>query len=126
MERSALGKSYKGGETIVRQGEKGNCMYVIQSGEAEVLIGDENGRTIQLAVLSKGDFFGEMAIIQEEVRSATVRAISEVRAIVVDKRIFLRRVHEDPSFAFRIMEKMATRIREMDNKIIYAGQRRQK
>ncbi len=125
VENSALGKSYKEGEIIVRQGEKGNCMYVIQSGRVEVLISDENNREIQLAVLSKGDFFGEMAIIQEEVRVATVRAVGEVRVIVVDKRIFLRRVHEDPSFAFRIMEKMAKRIREMDNKILYAGQAKQ-
>ncbi len=119
-DKSALGKSYKEGENIVRQGEKGNCMYVIQSGRAEVLIRNEKNEEIQLAVLSKGDFFGEMAIIQEEVRSATVRALDEVRVIVVDKRIFLRRIHEDPSFAFRIMEKMANRIREMDNKILYA------
>jgi signal-transduction protein with cAMP-binding, CBS, and nucleotidyltransferase domain len=125
VERTALGKSYSDGEIIVRQGEKGNSMYVIQSGRAEVLIGDKDNREIQLAVLSKGDFFGEMALIQEEERSATVRAVGEVRVIVVDKRIFLRRVHEDPSFAFRIMEKMAKRIRELDNRILYAGQGKQ-
>jgi hypothetical protein len=121
VEKSALGKYYQPGENIVREGEKGSCMYVIQSGRAEVLIRDENSEEIQLAVLSKGDFFGEMAIIQEEVRSATVRAVGQVRVIVVDKRIFLRRVHEDPSFAFGIMEKMAKRIREMDHKVVYAG-----
>ncbi len=120
--RTALGKSYKDGEIIFRQGEKGNCMYVIQSGKAEVLKSDQNNREIQLTVLSKGDIFGELAIIQEEVRSATVRAMGEVRVIVVDKRIFLRRVHEDPSFAFRIMEKMAKRIKELDAKSLSAEQ----
>ena len=120
--KSPLGKHYREGEIIVRQGEKGNCMYVIQSGRAEVVIEGENCKEIQLAVLSKGDFFGEMAIIEEEVRSATVRALDEVRVIVVDKRIFLQRIHEDPSFAFRIMEKMGKRIREMDHKILHAGQ----
>ena len=120
--KSPLGKPYREGEIIVQQGEKGNCMYVIQSGRAEVVIEGENCKEIQLAVLTKGDFFGEMAIIEEEVRSATVRALDEVRVIVVDKRIFLQRIHEDPSFAFRIMQKMGTRIREMDNKILYAGQ----
>ncbi len=124
MEKSALGKFYKPGEIIVRQGEKGDCMYVIQSGRAEVLLKDESyqEKEIRLAMLSKGDFFGEMAIIEEEVRSATVRALGEVRVIVVDKRIFLRRIHEDPSFAFRIMEKMAQRIREMDRSMLYAGE----
>ncbi len=118
VEEGALGKSYQKGEIIVQQGEKGNCMYVIQSGRAEVLIRGEDSEEIRFSVLSKGDFFGEMAIIEEEVRSATVRAMGEVRVIVVDKRIFLKRIHEDPSFAFRIMEKMGKRIREMDQKIL--------
>ncbi len=122
VENNALGKSYQKGEIIVRQGEKGNCMYVIQSGRAEVLIKGENSKEMRLAVLSNGDFFGEMAIIEEEVRSATVRAMGAVRVIVVDKRIFLQRIHEDPSFAFRIMKKMGKRIREMDKKILYTGQ----
>jgi CRP-like cAMP-binding protein len=83
---------------------------------------DQNNREIQLTVLSKGDIWGELAIIQEEGRSATVRAVGEVRLIVVDKRIFLRRIHEDSSFAFRIMEKMAKRIKELDDRISPAEQ----
>jgi len=126
VEKRGLGMYYKAGEIIVRQGEKGNLMYVIQSGKAEVLISGEKKEEVQLAVLSKGDFFGEMAIIQEEARSATIRALEEVRVIVVDKRIFLRRVHEDPSFAFRIMEKMAKRIRDTDNKYLSACQEKEK
>ncbi|OGP83351.1 MAG: hypothetical protein A2V87_09235 [Deltaproteobacteria bacterium RBG_16_58_17] len=114
MERNDLGKTYNEGEIIVRQGEKGNCMYVIQSGEAEVVQTGHNNKEIQLTVLSKGDVFGELAIFQEEVRSATVRALGKVRVIVVDKRIFLKRVHEDPSFAFTLMQKMTRRIIELN------------
>ncbi|HSR13282.1 MAG TPA: cyclic nucleotide-binding domain-containing protein, partial [Thermodesulfobacteriota bacterium] len=83
-EKRALGRSYCEGDVIVRKGEKGDCMYVIQSGRAEVLIPGENGKEIQLGVLSKGDFFGERAIIEDELRSATVKALTEVRVIVVD------------------------------------------
>jgi len=82
MERTDLGKAYNDGEIIVRQGEKGNCMYVIQSGEAEVVQTGHDNKEIRLTVLSKGDAFGEMAIFQEEIRSATVRARGKVRVIV--------------------------------------------
>ncbi len=117
MERTDLGKTYNDGEFIVRQGEKGNCMYVIQSGQAEVVQAGLNNQEIRLTVLSKGDVFGEMAIFQEEIRSATVRALGKVRVIVVDKRIFLKRVHEDPSFAFTLMQRMSYRIKELNAKL---------
>jgi flavin-dependent dehydrogenase len=114
MERTDLGKTYNDGDIIVRQGEKGNCMYVIQSGDVEVMQTGHDDKETRLTVLSKGDVFGEMAIFQEEVRSATVRALGKVRVIVVDKRIFLKRVHEDPSFAFTLLQKMTLRIKHLN------------
>jgi CRP/FNR family cyclic AMP-dependent transcriptional regulator len=113
MTTGALGKLYADGEVIVRQGEVGNCMYVIQGGQVEVLLrkGDSD---VCVAVLGEGDFFGEMALFDQEVRSATVRARGEVRLLTLEKKSFLRRIHEDPSLAFRIMEKMSHRIRELN------------
>jgi CRP-like cAMP-binding protein len=116
MKGGVLGKVYKEGDVIVRQGESGDCMYEILEGTVEVLR-EKNGQEVCLAVLSKGDFFGEMAIFEREVRSATVRAMGEVRAITIDKKTLLRRISEDPSLAFRIVEKMANRIRELDVEI---------
>ena len=112
-----LGKVYGPGEVIVRRGEIGECMYVIQSGKAEV-VGESEGREIRLAVLGEGDFFGEMALFEKEVRSATVRPLGEVRVLTVDKRLFLRKVHDDPSLAFRILQQMSRRIRELDGKLM--------
>ena len=73
MITATLGKPYADGEAIVRQGEVGECMYVIQKGEAEVLFRD-GAKEVRLAVLGEGDFFGEMSLFEREVRSATVRA----------------------------------------------------
>jgi CRP-like cAMP-binding protein len=112
MDTGALGKVYKDGEIIVRQGEVGDCMYVIQEGQVEV-IAEESGEEIRLAVRGEGEFFGEMAIFDRDVRSATVRAMGQVRALTVDKKNFLRRIHEDPSLAFRIVETMSRRLREL-------------
>jgi len=117
MSTGELGRVYSDGEVIIRQGEAGDCMYEIQGGKVEV-IQEKSGKEVRLAVLGKGDFFGEMAIFEHDVRSATVRALGEVRALTIDKRTFLRRITEDPSLAFRIVEKMSHRIREMNNKLV--------
>jgi hypothetical protein len=116
MNTSVLGKEYRRGQTIIRQGEPGDCMYVIQSGQAEV-IQSKDGRDIQLALLGNQDTFGEMALYRMESRSATVRAVTDVRALTVDKKIFLRRAHEDPSFVFAILQKMSQRIYEMNTEL---------
>ena len=111
-----LGKIYTSGEIIVRQGDIGECMYFIQSGKTEV-IRESNGKEVKLAELGQGDFFGEMALFDQGVRSATVRPLGEVRVLSVDKRLFLRKIHEDPALAFRIMQKMSRRILELDKEL---------
>jgi CRP-like cAMP-binding protein len=114
METGALGKTYRDSEVIVRQGEAGDCMFVIQAGEVEVFRVNDKQREVRLAVLHEKDFFGEMALFDREVRSATVRALGEARVLTVDRKSFLRRVHEDPSLAFRVVEQMSHRIRDLD------------
>ncbi len=113
MEAGSLGRLYRDGEDIVKQGDVGDCMYVIQEGQAEVLR-DNGGEQVRLAILEGGDFFGEMAIFEREVRCATVRALGQVRALTIDKRNFLRRIQEDPAVAFRLVEMMSKRLRALD------------
>lgn len=117
MSTGALGKIYQDGQVIVRQGDVGKCMFVIQEGQAEVLQNTGNNAETRLAVLGEGDCFGEMAIFEREVRSATVRALGEVRVLTVDQKTFLRRVHKDPSLAVRIVQTMSRRIRELDAEV---------
>jgi CRP/FNR family transcriptional regulator len=118
MGKITLGKDYHVGEIIVHQGEIGDCMYVIQAGRAEVIQSNE-GQEVRLAVLGEGDIFGEMAIFQKERRSATVRALTDVSVLTVDRRILLRRVHEDPSFVFAILQKMSQRIRDLNQALVH-------
>ena len=113
MGQGALGAVYKNGDVIVRQGELGDCMYVVQSGEVEV-VQATNGGEHRLAILGTGDFFGEMAVFQKEVRSATVRAHGEARALKVDKRTLLRRIKEDPLLAVNLLQTMSQRIRDLN------------
>jgi len=66
---TTLGKDYGDGELIVKQGESGDCMYVIQEGEVEVFV-TRDGRDVPLAIRKRGEFFGEMAIFERETRAA--------------------------------------------------------
>jgi CRP-like cAMP-binding protein len=113
MGQGALGTVYENGDVIVRQGELGDCMYVVQSGEVEV-VQATNGGEHRLAILGTGDFFGEMAVFEKEVRSATVRAHGEARALKVDKRTLLRRIKEDPLLAVNLLQTMSQRIRDLN------------
>lgn len=117
MASGELGKIYKDGEVIICEGEDGSCMFVIQEGEVEVFIQGDEEQEIRLGVRGEGEFFGEMAIFDRDVRSATVRALGDARVLTVDKKNFMRRVHEDPSLAFRLVETMSRRIRELGDEV---------
>ncbi|MBI5592235.1 MAG: mechanosensitive ion channel [Deltaproteobacteria bacterium] len=76
------------GEIIVRQHEAGDSLYIITKGTCEVLLESQLHQFKQVAVLKKGDFFGEMSLLTGEPRSATVRAIEDTEVIVIQKDVF--------------------------------------
>jgi CRP/FNR family cyclic AMP-dependent transcriptional regulator len=116
MESGVLGKIYKDTEIIVKQGGPGDYMYVVQEGLVEIVNETDHGE-VQLAIRGKGQFFGEMAIFEREAHMATVRALGEARVLTIDKKNFLRRVHEDPSLAFHLVQTMSARIRELSKEV---------
>ncbi|MGB5159941.1 MAG: cyclic nucleotide-binding domain-containing protein [Thermoanaerobaculia bacterium] len=116
IEKGALGRVYQDGEFITRQGDVGQVMYVIQQGKVEVLM-EKEGRETLLRVAEEGEFLGEMAIFDHEVRSASLRAKGEVKVLTIDKKNFLKRIHVDPSLAFRIVQTMSQRVRELGDEV---------
>lgn len=117
MVRGALGRLYRDGEVIIRQGATGDSMYVIQGGRVEVLQFSDQGGEQHLAYLHAGDFFGEMAVFEKETRSATVRACGEARVLKIDKKTLLRRIREDPLLAVNLLKTMSHRIRDLNVEI---------
>jgi CRP-like cAMP-binding protein len=117
MKSEALGKTFKDGEIIIRQGEVGDCMYVVQAGQVEVFqkLADSE---VRLATMGEGEFFGEMALFEREVRSATVRAVGEARVLTVDRHTLLRRFHEDPSLAYRLVQTLSQRLRRSNTEFM--------
>jgi len=116
LAKGDLGRVYSDGETLCREGEKGDHMYIIQEGSVEVVT-SKGDRETTLATLGEGAIIGEMAIFEKEPRSATVRAVGEVRALTVDRKNLLRRVSEDPTLAFRVIRNLSRRVRELSTRV---------
>jgi CRP-like cAMP-binding protein len=112
----ALGRDFLDGEIICRQGDVGECAYVMQAGRA-VVIREEEGSAAVVGRLAPGDVFGEMALFEHEPRAATVRAEGPTRVLTLDKKSFVRRIHEDPSLAYRLLLGMSGRIRRLDTEV---------
>jgi CRP-like cAMP-binding protein len=117
MVRGALGRVYGDSEDIICQGDTGDSMYVVQAGRVEVLQHSRKGGEQHLAYLDAGDFFGEMAVFEKEVRSATVRAAGEARVLKIDKKALLTRIREDPLLAVNLLKTMSHRIRDLNTEI---------
>ena len=117
MSEGALGKVYQDGEIIVRQGDPGDSMFVIQGGQVLVLA-ERDGEETLLRIAQQGELLGEMAIFEQQVRSATLRALGETKILTIDKKNFMRRINEDPTIAFRIVETMSQRVRELSDEVV--------
>ena len=116
MRNNTLGHQYNDGDTIIRQGEEGNCLFVIQEGKVEVFR-EGNGSEIKIAELGPSEFFGEMGLFEKDVRSATVRSMGNSRVLTIDKKNFYKTIQKDPSLAYRLLERMSKRLRDT-NKLI--------
>jgi CRP-like cAMP-binding protein/ribonuclease BN (tRNA processing enzyme) len=96
--------SFKAGEDIVRQGQKGDRFYVITLGKARVVVGDA-----LRAVLGKGDYFGEISLLKGDPRTATVQAISDGSALALDREMFVELVRQEPSVDRRLRNVLSVR-----------------
>jgi CRP/FNR family transcriptional regulator len=117
MTSGELGRIYHDGEIVFRQGDVGDCLYVVQEGEVEI-IDESGGRETLLRVAGRNELFGEMAVFEREKRSATIRARGEARILTIDKKNFLRRINEDPSLAFNLVERMSQRVRSLSAEVV--------
>ena len=117
MSEAALGRFYADGEIVARQGDVGDCMFMVQDGEVEIVL-EEHGTEVVLRTAGRNELLGEMAIFDRAPRSATIRAKGRARILTLDKRNLLRRINEDPSLAFRMIETMSRRVRELSHEVV--------
>ena len=102
--------------TIVEIGEPGHSLFLIMEGTVQVLYPAQSA-DFELARLTEGDFFGEMAILNSMSRSATVRSVDSVKLMVLEKEDFQKILKESPSVAAKLLETLSIRIRNADEQI---------
>jgi CRP/FNR family cyclic AMP-dependent transcriptional regulator len=111
-------QEFKDGDIIVREGEQASDMFVIRSGQVEILK-SVGGHEVQLAVLDRGSFFGEMSLLEGLPRSATARAVGNTSLLVLRSGSLLLAIRRNPTFAFEMLQQMSHRIRELNDKLVF-------
>ena len=101
------------GERLFSEGDRGDLMYVLIRGEVEVTMGG-----LSIEVCHAGDILGEMAVIDDSPRSATVVARTDCEFAEIDKKRFQFLVDESPRFAIDVMRVMARRLRRCDSRLL--------
>lgn len=110
-------KKYRKDEDIFSEGEVGDALYILVSGVVKIFRTSSDGRIKTLALLQRGDFLGEMAILDREIRSANVRAVEDAEMLVINRGDFEESLTSNPRIAFRIMETLCARLRDADKQI---------
>ena len=111
LSRTFSERTFPAGKVITAEGSSGIGFFVIEEGEAAVSIGGEERRTLR-----SGDYFGEVALIDEGARSATVTAKTDVKAHGLTSWQFRPLVEENASIAWPLLLQMAKRLRELDHR----------
>ncbi len=106
--------SYAPGEVIIRAGDPGGELFVLERGSVEVLARRKGGPEARVAALSAGQFFGEAALNSDELRSATVRATAECQVLVISAASLRAAVELDRAIAERLTARLATRLVELN------------
>ena len=101
--------TYQSGQRLFQQGDVGDAAYIIIDGEASVRIRTD-GREIQVAELGKGDVVGEIAILCDVPRTASVEATGKLITLRITKELFFRLISEFPQISIEIMRELAARL----------------
>jgi CRP-like cAMP-binding protein len=102
---------------VIKEGEHGETMYLIIKGEVSVIKNQGKDDEIELDRIGTGDYFGEMALFEGQVRAATIRTLEESRLLFLHKQEFTEIVREYPQIALQICKVLGQRIRELHQKI---------
>ena len=114
--RSLLSETRVSQNTLLfRQGDKGNAMYLIESGRVRISIHDDDKQEVTLAELAQGDFFGEMSIIDGRQRSADAKVIEDANLAILSREAFLSFVRTNPNVALEMLSALTDRLRRTDD-----------
>jgi len=107
-------RSYPRGQVIFREGEPGRSLYVIERGQVKLSTRAAGGKELLVAILGRGQIFGELELFDGGPRGMTARTMDQVEAFVLDKHLVQAMLRTRPAFVRRLLELMARRLRRAD------------
>jgi CRP/FNR family cyclic AMP-dependent transcriptional regulator len=113
----AVPRRFEPGEAVFREGDASDTCYVVREGHARAIRTHSDGRTITLATFGPGDIFGELAMFEDERRSATVQAIEPMSVVGVLGPDMRRLMGEHPEISARLVIALGRRLREMNERL---------
>jgi signal transduction histidine kinase len=117
LEKLMAERSYGPGEIVFREGDQGDAMYLIRSGRVAVVKGDFAAPLV-LACWGAGEVVGEMALLEEKPRSASIVALEDSRLLRISRQRFQKLLSKEPAIGMQMMETLSSRLRELDEAII--------
>lgn len=110
-------RTYPRKSVILFEDDPGDALFIVVSGQVKVVLIGEDGREVILSVLGKGDFFGEMSLLDDEPRSAHVIAMEDSELLILRQEDFHRCLEETPRLALGLLRSLSRRLRRADDKI---------
>lgn len=110
-------RRYAAGETVYNEGDPGDAMFIIKEGKVEVLREVGGGNT-RLATLSEGAIFGEMAVLRDQTRSTTTRALGPLCLVVLPKEAFLNAFNRDNPLGLKLLRTLCERLSQADDQLV--------
>lgn len=110
-------KTYKDGEIIFHKDDPGSSLFILKSGLVKISINDKKGNEYILKIMYPFDFFGEMALLDGQSRSATVTSLEKSTALIIKREHFISLIEKHPQIALSIMAVLSRRLRKTDEKI---------
>ena len=111
-------KSFNPGDLIVEEGHTGNGLYLILSGNVEAVKSLGTDRQQVVNKLGSGEFFGEMALLGEWPRTASVRAVDNVECLGIDRWVFLAQLERQPQVGIKMLHILAQKLRDADARLV--------
>ena len=105
---------FEKGKTIIWKGEETTDLYIILEGKVNVITFDEKGNELILATFSKGDFVGELSLIDGKPRSMSVETLTDTKVAVIRRNYFLKTIEKYPTLCLQLAKNLAERIRKTD------------
>ena len=117
IEQHAVTRNFAKRTVLINEGDQTNSLYVVLTGKVKIYCGDEHGKEIIIATLGPGDYFGEVALIDDAERSASVMTLEDSSFLVISKEAFKAALSQYPEIAIRLIQEFTSRFRNMTDNI---------